>query len=284
MRGRAGERPRRSKGELYDEIWELDMPPIVLSAGPRAGRLRKDGSPAVEVGPTAARQVLLAMAKHTNPTRDQNLGPEGLWRCCPTVETLAELAEVNERQVQLVLSTFVELGYIELERAGVRAGRNRSPRPSWWRLRPDLWPRRVLKNGRAAGFATNGDLALVAQPEQMVAKPAASSVDGGEAGFAETPLVAKPASPKHVSTVNTLYEVQHGFNTRTASSSAAGDEEDEKRHQVALPMTSAVVVTPGPEEVCCAGARYFGSACKPWEHSGQCSLYGPPERRAAAVS
>src|SRR5579859_871147 len=144
----ATERPKRSKGELYDEIWEMEIPPIVVTEGPRAGRLRKDGTPAVEVGPTAARAVLMAMARHTNPTRDQTLGAEGLWRCCPTVETLAELTQISERQVQMVLSTFVGLGYIEIEREGMRSGKNRPARPTWWRLRPDLWPRRSLGNGR----------------------------------------------------------------------------------------------------------------------------------------
>jgi hypothetical protein len=53
-------------------------------------------------------------------------------------------------------------------------------------MRPDRWPRRTLRNGRAAGFVTNGDVAIVAQPAQMVAQPASSPLDGRAAGFAET--------------------------------------------------------------------------------------------------
>jgi len=176
---------RHHTGELYDAIWALAVPPLVVTEGKRAGRLRRDGQPVVEVGSTAVRLVLMAMAKHTNPTRD-----EGQFRCCPSIETIAELADVSPRVAQLVIARCVELGYIDIEQPGLRAGRNRPARPTWWRLRPDRWPRRALHGGEA-GVATN------AEQVPMVAQPAASpTTNGRAAGCVETPMVAKPAAPK----------------------------------------------------------------------------------------
>src|SRR5919199_2956484 len=148
---------RHHTGELYDAIWALAVPPLVVTDGKRAGRLRRDGRPVVEVGPTAVRLVLMAMAKHTNPSRDQ-----GVFRCCPTMEKIAELADVSQRVAQLVVARCVELGYIEVEQPGLRAGRNRPARPAWWRLCPDRWPRRALNSGEAS-FVTNAEqVAMVA--------------------------------------------------------------------------------------------------------------------------
>src|SRR5919199_9329 len=176
---------RHHTGELYDAIWALAVLPLVVTEGKRAGRLRRDGRPVVEVGPTAVRLVLMAMAKHTNPTRDQ-----GQFRCCPSMETIAELADVSPRVAQRVVARCVELGYIEVEQPGLRAGRNRSARRTWWRLRPDRWPRRALHGGDA-GVATK------AEQVAMVAQPASPPTDDGrDAGVAETPMVATPASPE----------------------------------------------------------------------------------------
>lgn len=97
-------------GALYDAIWEFDLPPIVLTVCKRAGRVDKQGKPVLEVSETAQRMVLMAMAKHTNPTRDR-----GRYRCCPTVDRLAMLTGVIARQVQLVLKTHKDLGYITEE-------------------------------------------------------------------------------------------------------------------------------------------------------------------------
>src|SRR5437660_9479120 len=84
----AGNSPprRRHSAELYDAIWELEVPPIIATDGKGAGRLNRDGGPTIAVGATAVRVVLMAMARHTNPSRDQVRGPVSVWRCCPTVE------------------------------------------------------------------------------------------------------------------------------------------------------------------------------------------------------
>jgi hypothetical protein len=182
---------RRHSAELYDAIWELEVPPIIVTNGQGAGRLNRDGDPTIAVGPTAVRLVLMAMARHTNPGRDQVRGSAGEWRCCPTVDTIAQLADVSERQVQRVLSAFVELGYIEVEQPGIRAGRQRVPRPTWWRLRPDLWPRRAV-HGDDTGDSTNAD-------RKMVATPVSSrTLHGRDTGVVESPMVATPVSPKPV--------------------------------------------------------------------------------------
>jgi hypothetical protein len=131
--------------------------------------------------------VLLAIAKHTNPTRDG-----GQFRCCPSVETIALLAEVCERQVQRVLARCIELGYIEVEATGVRAGRNRPARPGWWRLRPDRWPQRA-PNGGVRWVVT------VTDTTPMVATPGSRPCsNGGDPQDAKPPMVASPGSPEPV--------------------------------------------------------------------------------------
>jgi len=237
------DQPKWHTGALYDAIWEFDLPPIVLTEGKRAGRVDKRGNPVVEVGETAQRMVLMAMAKHTNPTRDR-----GRYRCCPTVERIAMLTGVVDRQVQLVLKTHKNLAYITEESQGVRAGRNRLARPSWWELHPDRWPRRSL-NGREAGFVANGDLAMVAKPASdgreaghatnggwSRSRPP-ENTDGGEAGFTLT---------RNSGTRNSVFKPENEP-ARAAAHAADVSSRDESKtdirangHQVALPLTSAV--------------------------------------------
>ncbi|MBV9172505.1 MAG: hypothetical protein JOZ81_20730, partial [Chloroflexi bacterium] len=238
-------------GALYDAIWEFDLPPIVLTEGKRAGRVDTHGQPVLEVSETAQRLVLMAMAKHTNPTRDR-----GRYRCCPTVDRLATLTGVLARQVQLVLKTQKDLGYITEERQGMRAGRNRPARPSWWELHPDRWPRRTL-DGREAGFATNGDLVMVAKPATdgheaghvtngwSRSRPL-ENVDGREAGFTLTRnsgtrnTGAKPIDePARAAARAELAE-----DASTPDSHAEMLVDPEPR-QVALPLTGAVGLPAG---------------------------------------
>jgi hypothetical protein len=211
---------RRHSAELYDAIWELEVPPIIVTNGQGAGRLNRDGDPTIAVGPTAVRLVLMAMARHTNPSRDQVRGPASEWRCCPTVDTIAQLADVSERQVQRVLSAFVELGYIEVEQPGIRAGRQRVPRPTWWRLRPDLWPRRAV-HGDDTGDSTNAD-------RKMVATPVSSrTLHGRDTGVVESPMVATPVSPKPVRVKPVSPQQQHA---------RAEPENDESTRALPLPL------------------------------------------------
>jgi len=140
--GRAELRPKRSSGELYDLIWLAELPPIMDERDTRA--------PAV--AEAVARLILMAMAKFTNPTRDQILGPAYTWQCFAAVGTIAELANASERQVQRVLRVFEREGYIVKLEEGRRPGRPANgeepgrARPSKWSLRPDQWPSRSLRN------------------------------------------------------------------------------------------------------------------------------------------
>jgi hypothetical protein len=169
--GDAGDSPprRRHSAELYDAIWSLDLPRVP------------------KVTPAAVRLVLLAIAKYTNPTRDG-----GQFRCCPSVETIAMLAEVCERQVQRVLARFIELGYIEVETTGVRAGRGRPARPGWWRLRPDRWPQRTPNGGVPQVVTMTNTTPMVATHGT---RPCS---DGGDPQATKRPMVASPGSPKPV--------------------------------------------------------------------------------------
>jgi hypothetical protein len=90
VNGRNGERPKRSSGELYDAIWATRPPPIMDERDNRAAA----------VTPVVARMVLMAMASFTNPNRDQVFGPTKTWQCFAAVATIAERADVSERQVQ----------------------------------------------------------------------------------------------------------------------------------------------------------------------------------------
>ena len=187
-----GGRAEWHTGALYDAIWEFDLPPIVLREGKRAGRVDMHGKPVVEVSETAQRVVLMAMAKQTNPTRDR-----GRYRCCPTVERIAMLTGLIDRQVQLVLKT-----HKDSRTSPKRAGRARRPQSSrsaelvgatpralaeeiaeWSRSR--LRHQRRSGDGREAGHATNGGWSRSRPPE---------NADGGEAGFTP-PGTPEPGTP-----------------------------------------------------------------------------------------
>jgi hypothetical protein len=156
------------------------------------------------------------------------------------METIAELADVSPRVAQRVVARCVELGYIEVEQPGLRAGRNRAARPTWWRLRPDRWPRRALLGGDA-GVATK------AEQVAMVAQPASPPTDDGrDAGVAETPMVATPASP----------EPGIGLTRKTGvpplgvadAEHEAVTRKPEDSSQPALPRMSAVALAPPGHE------------------------------------
>jgi hypothetical protein len=142
VNGRIGERPKRSSGELYDAIWAANLPPIMDERDSRAAA----------VTPVVARIVLMAMASFTNPNRDQAFGLTKTWQCFAAVATIAERADVSERQVQRVLRALEREGYIELLHQARRPGRprkNQEPthgRPNTWCLRPDRWPARTFEN------------------------------------------------------------------------------------------------------------------------------------------
>ena len=112
MTGRQ-ERPRRSTGELYDAIWGAALPPVMDEHDQRARA----------VAESVARLVLMAMARFTNPNRDQGLGPERTWLCFAAIGTIAELANSSERQVQRVIRVFEDSGYLERLQEGRRPGR-----------------------------------------------------------------------------------------------------------------------------------------------------------------
>jgi Helix-turn-helix domain len=237
--------PKRHTGELYDAIWELDVPTI-----PNKPTEKNPSPTGVAVGPSTVRLVLMAMAKHTNPHRDK-----GQWRCCPTVERLSTLANVSDRQVQRVLEVFVDLGYIEIERWGLRAGRGRAARPTWWRLRPDLWPARQLNgNGGVAHVVTIADSEMVATHAPIVASPATALVNGRVAGDGEMAMVASPASPKPGTPVKPGTPELNPEKEPALARSRSGEETifslktDDRTngHQVALPLTSAVGLATPP--------------------------------------
>ena len=139
---RVSERPRRHTGEIVDAIWEAELPAVMDERDERAAA----------VAEPVARLVLMAMARFTNPTRDQVYGPTGEWRCWASVATIAELAGASERQVQRVLRVFEHEHYIDRVDQGRRPGRPRKgeepgqARPSTWCLRPDQWQQRPLRN------------------------------------------------------------------------------------------------------------------------------------------
>jgi hypothetical protein len=111
---RVSERPRRHTGEIVDPIWEAELPVV----------MDERDEPAVAVAEPVARLVLMAMARFTNPSRDQVYGPTREWRCWASVATIAELAGASERQVQRVLRVFEREHYIERVDQGRRPARN----------------------------------------------------------------------------------------------------------------------------------------------------------------
>lgn len=116
---------KRHSGELYVPIWNAELPRV----------------PGVH--PVVVRVVLFALAAHTNPNRDQRLGVERTWRCWPSMEGLADLTGVSERQVRRVVESLEHVGYITLEQPAVWAGRHRPARAAVWCLHPEKWPFRA---------------------------------------------------------------------------------------------------------------------------------------------
>lgn len=112
---------KRHSGELLDAILAANLPRV----------------PGVHS--STVRLVLVMMAQHTNPNRDQARGADCTWRCWPSVRVLAEESGRSERQVQRVLQALEEHGWITLEQPAVWAGRHREPRAAVWCLRPDSW-------------------------------------------------------------------------------------------------------------------------------------------------
>jgi Helix-turn-helix domain len=167
VNGRNGERPKRSSGELYDSIWAAELPPIMDERDSRAAA----------VAPAVARIVLLAMASFTNPNRDQVLGPAKTWQCFAAVATIAERADVSERQVQRVLRTLEREGFIELIYQARRPGRprkNQQPgqgRPNTWCLRPDRWPTRALQNRTGVVAISSDEPEIRPVPAEVASTP-----------------------------------------------------------------------------------------------------------------
>jgi hypothetical protein len=176
VNGRNGERPKRSSGELYDAIWAANLPPIMDERDNRAAA----------VTPVVARMVLMAMASFTNPNRDQVLGPTKTWQCFAAVATLAEKADVSERQVQRVLRALEREGYIELLYQARRPGRprkNQQPlhgRPNTWCLRPDRWPARTLENHAGVVAISSAETETRPVPVEVASVPA--NFSGNSAG------------------------------------------------------------------------------------------------------
>ena len=232
------ERERRHSGELYDAIWALEAPRI--SAGGKRAE--------IAVSRPLVRVVLMAMAKHTNPTRDR-----GQFRCWAPVPLIAALADVSERTVQRVLAVFLALGYIELEREGLRAGRGRPSRSAIWRLRPEKWPLRDMGDQAYslrlidAKNSTNGDdiydatireRAMVTTEEQLAATHASSPSNGRDCGDATVAMVATDTSPKPVIKRTRNDEVEPVNEPAPAAASAGNPTE--YAHQIALPRAAAV--------------------------------------------
>jgi len=227
---------------MYDAVWEL--PKSVL-----------DDIEGVKPGTT--RHILHACARRTNPTRDLH------FEWFAAAETIAEDAEVNVRSVQRVYSVFIERGWIEVVATGVRNGRHRddqerrtgarSPR---YRACIERWPvdeRRRLANSRDVHVVTNGDSALVATRTALVATPAPTQTVSGDAGVAESALVATPASPKPGTSLTRNSGAKPVIEPAAAARRAmdtederSSDHHDDGSHQGALFPAVPLGTTPGP--------------------------------------
>jgi hypothetical protein len=245
-RGRASERPRRSTGELYDAIWTAELPAIMDERDERA--------PAV--ADSVARLILMAMAKHTNPTRDQVLGPAREWQCFASVATLAELAGASERQAQRVLRVFEREGLIERLEQGRRPGRPRKgevpgqARPSTWCLRPDRWPARTLKNRTGIVAISSDSRNSLPVPVEVPSVPAQFSENSTGTGPGR-PEILPVVSPELFNRLTPRDDEPGTEPARAAARagifpgvSAPGFESEaattSEPRQVALPLTSAV--------------------------------------------
>ena len=187
---RVPERPRRHTGEIVDAIWEAELPAVMDERDERAAA----------VAEPVARLVLMAMARFTNPTRDQVYGPTGEWRCWASVATIAELAGASERQVQRVLRVFEREHYIERVDQGRRPGRPRKgeepgqARPSTWCLRPDQWRQRPLRNRTGVVAISNDQRNSLPVPAEVPSTPVGlpgNATGTGRAG-AEIAPVSSP--------------------------------------------------------------------------------------------
>src|SRR5215471_4695641 len=160
----------RARGELYDLIWAMRLPPI-----------RLHGETVVSESDTQG--VLLAMASHTNPTRDQKHGEDRTWQCFANNQRLAEQARVPARTVQRVQQVMQDYGYIELIEQGARPGRGGgAAKPSRWLMYPRRWPSKPSKNGNheyeyASVPTRNKEFASV--PTRNTQNTEFASVNGG---------------------------------------------------------------------------------------------------------
>jgi Helix-turn-helix domain len=174
---RAADRPKRSTGELYDAIWCAELPPILDEHDRRAAVATEQ----------VARLVLMAMARHNNPNRDQVYGPAREWQCFASVATIAEHVNTSERQVQRVLRTLERAGYIELLHRARRPGRPRNgddPRRAGntWCLRPDRWPTRSIGNRAGIGLVSGAPAEIEPVPAEDATGPARYPGNGAGTG------------------------------------------------------------------------------------------------------
>ena len=246
---RVAERPRRHTGEIVDAIWEAELPAVMDERDERAAA----------VAEPVARLVLMAMARFTNPTRDQVYGPTREWRCWASVATIAELAGASERQVQRVLRVFEREHYIDRVDQGRRPGRPRKgeepgqARPSTWCLRPDQWRQRPMKNRTGVVAISNDRRKSLPVPEEVPSTPVGLPGNGTGTGREVAEIV--PVSSPEPGTTGTLNGSEQ--KNKPAHAAARADDVssiDEPKtndhvrgHQVALPLTGAVgLVSPEP--------------------------------------
>ena len=239
---RVPERPRRHTGEIVDAIWEAELPAVMDERDERAAA----------VAEPVARLVLMAMARFTNPTRDQVYGPTGEWRCWASVATIAELAGASERQVQRVLRVFEREHYIDRVDQGRRPGRPRKgeepgqARPSTWCLRPDQWRQRPLRNRTGVVAISNDQRNSLPVPAEVPTVPVGlpgNATGTGREGAEIVPVSSpEPGTPGTLNSGEQENKPAHAA-ARAHSSLPIGELKTDDRangHQVALPLTSAV--------------------------------------------
>ncbi len=160
---------------------------------------------AAAVAEPVARLVLMAMARFTNPNRDQVYGPTREWRCWASVATIAEMAGASERQVQRVLRVFEREGYIDRIDQGQRPGRPRKgeepgrAKPSTWCLRPDQWRRRALTNRTGVVAISSDQRNSLPVPVEVATTPVGLPGNGagtGREGAEIVPVLSpEPGTP-----------------------------------------------------------------------------------------
>ena len=245
---RVPERPRRHTGEIVDAIWEAELPAVMDERDKRAAA----------VAEPVARLVLMAMARFTNPTRDQVYGPTREWRCWASVATIAELAGASERQVQRVLRVFEREHYIERVDQGRRPGRPRKgeepgqARPSTWCLRPDQWRQRPLRNRTGVVAISNDQRNSLPVPAEVPSTPVGLPGNGTGTGREGAEIV--PVSSPEPGTPGTLNSGEQKNKPAHAAARAHSflsidelkTDDRANGHQVALPLTSAVGLSTPP--------------------------------------